>query len=66
MYNTIIVMLLLLSLSVGNKITAKEFNLDSYKSWPLDLNLTFMEKKALLSLLGKLFCDTVRAFCLFM
>ena len=48
----LLVMLLLLSLSVGNKITAKEFNLDSYKFWPLDLNLTPMEKKALLSLLG--------------
>ena len=42
----------LLLLSIGNKITAKEFNLDAYKSWPLDLNLTLMEKKALLSLLA--------------
>ena len=36
----------------GKKITAKEFNLDSYKSWSLNLNLTAMEEKALLSLLG--------------
>ena len=50
--NYIILLLLLLSLSIGNKITAKEFNLDSYKCWSLDLNLTSMEKKALLSLLG--------------
>ena len=48
----VITLLITLSLFIENKITAKEFNLDSYKGWLLDLNLTFMEKKALLSLLG--------------
>ena len=37
---------------IENRITAKEFNLSSYESWSLDLNLTSIEKNALLSLLG--------------
>ena len=48
----VVTLLIMLSLSIENEITAKEFNLDSYKVWLLDLNLTSMEKKALLSLLG--------------
>ena len=37
---------------IENRITPKEFNLSSYESWSLDLNLTSIEKNALLSLLG--------------
>ena len=45
------IMLLYLNL-IENRITAKEFNLSSYESWSLDLNLTSIEKNVLLSLLG--------------
>jgi cbb3-type cytochrome oxidase subunit 1 len=49
-YN-VIVMLHYIAIFIGN-ISAKEFSLDSYKSWSLDLNLTSVEKNALLTLLG--------------
>ena len=45
------IILLYLNL-IENRITAKEFNLSLYESWSLDLNLTSIEKNALLSLLG--------------
>ena len=45
------IVLLYLNL-IENRITAKEFNLSSYESWSLDLNLTSIEKNTLLSLLG--------------